>query len=265
MTGPGTSDVAWRGTWTREPDGSAGTAVVTGASSGIGAATAVALSHAGFRVALGARRVERLDEIAASCPGPTTIHRLDVTDDASVGDFVETVGDCRVLVNNAGGALGLDPIATADLEQWRSMYDTNLLGTLRLTQGFLPALEASGDGHVVVIGSIAGIESYAGGAGYNGAKTAQHAFCEVLRRETVGLPIRVSEVQPGLVETEFSVVRFDGDEDRAAAVYEGMTPLDAEDVADLVAFIVTRPSHVNLATTLLLPRDQASVGIVHRR
>lgn len=244
--------------------GEMGTAVVTGASSGIGAATAIALSGAGFTVALGARRVDRLAEIARSCPGRTTIHELHVTDDDSVASFIDAVGDCRVLVNNAGGALGVDPIATADLEQWRAMYDTNLLGTLRLTQSFLPALEASGDGHVVVIGSIAGIESYAGGAGYNGAKAAQHAFCEVLRRETVDLPIRVSEVQPGLVETEFSVVRFDGDRERADAVYEGMTPLTAEDVADLVAFIVTRPSHVNLATTLLLPRDQATIGVVHR-
>lgn len=243
---------------------SKGTAVVTGASSGIGAATAIALSRAGFEVALGARRVDRLEEVAAYCPGSTTIHSLDVTDDESVAKFIDEVGDCRVLVNNAGGALGVDQIATADLEQWRTMYDTNLLGTLRLTQGFLPALEESGDGHVVVIGSIAGITPYEGGAGYNGAKFAQHSFCEVLRRETVDLPIRVSEVQPGLVETEFSVVRFDGDEDRAAAVYEGMTPLSAEDVADLVAFIVTRPSHVNVATTLLLPRDQAAIGVVHR-
>lgn len=241
-----------------------GTAVVTGASSGIGAATAIALSAAGFTVALGARRVDRLEEVASSCPGPTTIHELDVTDDDSVAAFIDAVGDCRVLINNAGGALGTDQIPTADLDQWRTMYDTNLLGTLRLTQGFLPALEKSGNGHVVVIGSIAAIEPYVGGAGYNGVKAAQHSFCEVLRRETVGLPIRVSEVQPGLVETEFSIVRFDGDTERAAAVYEGMTPLSAEDVADLVAFIVTRPSHVNLATTLLLPRDQAAVGVVHR-
>lgn len=243
----------------------AGTAVVTGASSGIGAATAVALSHAGFTVALGARRVDRLNDVAASCPGPTTIHQLDVTDGDSVAAFTAAVDDCRVLVNNAGGALGADPIATADLDQWQEMYDTNLLGTLRLTQGFLPALVGSGDGHVVVIGSIAAIDPYIGGGGYNGVKAAQHSFCEVLRRETVGLPIRVSEVQPGLVETEFSLVRFNGDEQRAAAVYDGMTPLSAEDVAELVAFIVTRPSHVNLATTLLLPADQAAVGVVHRR
>lgn len=241
-----------------------GTAVVTGASSGIGAATAVALSRAGFDVVLGARRVERLAEVAALCPGRTTVTRLDVTDDESVAELAGSLDGCRVLVNNAGGALGLDPVAGADLEQWRTMYDTNLLGTLRVTRALLPALEASDDGHVVVIGSIAGIEAYPGGAGYNGAKFAQHAFVEVLRRETVDLPIRVSEVQPGLVETEFSLVRFGGDAARAAAVYEGLTPLRAEDVADLVAFIVTRPSHVNLATTLLLPRDQATATVTHR-
>jgi NADP-dependent 3-hydroxy acid dehydrogenase YdfG len=241
-----------------------GIAVVTGASSGIGAATAVALSQAGFEVVLAARRLDRLREVAERCPGPTMVRSLDVTDDGSVADLAASLDGCRVLVNNAGGALGLDPIADADLDQWRTMYDTNLLGTLRVTRALLPALEASGDGHVVLIGSIAGIEPYPGGAGYNGAKAAQHAFAEVLRRETVGLPIRVSEVQPGLVDTEFSLVRFAGDEARAAAVYEGLTPLYAEDVADVVAFIVTRPSHVNIATTLLLPRDQATATVTHR-
>ena len=242
-----------------------GTAVITGASSGIGAATAEALSAAGFHVALGARRTERLHEVAARCVGPTTVHQLDVTDDDSVAAFVAALPDgCRVLVNNAGGALGLDPISSADLSQWRDMYDSNLLGTLRMTRALLPAMEASGDGHVVLIGSIAGIEPYQGGAGYNGAKAAQHAFAEVLRRETVHLPVRVSELQPGLVDTEFSTVRFDGDAERAAGVYRGMTPLAAADVADVIAFIVTRPSHVNLATTLLLPRDQACVTLTHR-
>ena len=242
-----------------------GTAVVTGASSGIGAATAVALSHAGFDVVLGARRVDRLDEVAARCPGPTKTATLDVTDDASVAAFCKPINECHVLVNNAGGALGQDPIAAADLTQWRAMYDTNLLGTLRLTQTLLGRLEASGNGHVVVISSIAGIEAYPGGAGYNAVKHAQHAFCEVLRAETMDKPVRVSEIQPGLVETEFSIVRYAGDEDRAAKVYEGMNPLTAADVADLVAFVVTRPPHVNVATTLLLPADQASATKVHRQ
>lgn len=242
-----------------------GTAVVTGASSGIGAATAIRLAAEGFDVVLGARRVDRLREVAAACPGGRAqVLSLDVTDDASVAAFVDAVGGCRVLVNNAGGALGLDPVASADLGRWQRMYDTNVLGTLRMTRALLPHLEESGDGHVVVIGSIAGVEPYAGGAGYNAAKHAQHAFAEVLRRETVTLPIRVSEVLPGLVETEFSVVRFDGDADRAAKVYEGLTPLSADDVADVIAFVVTRPAHVNLATTLLLPSAQATATTVHR-
>ena len=246
------------------PPADQGTAVVTGASSGIGAATAIALSAAGFAVVLGARRVERLEEVAGRCPGPSTTLSLDVTDDGSVAEFCAHIDECRVLVNNAGGALGQDPIAEADLDQWRTMYDTNLLGTLRLTRALLGKLEASGNGHVVVISSIAGIEAYPGGAGYNAAKHAQHAFCEVLRAETVDRPVRVSEIQPGLVETEFSLVRYDGDEDRAAAVYDGLTPLTAADVADLVAFVVTRPAHVNLATTLLLPTAQATATRVHR-
>lgn len=241
-----------------------GTAVVTGASSGIGAACAIALSEAGFEVVLGARRVDRLAEVAAACAGPTQTIALDVTDDASVATFCEQIPVCNVLVNNAGGALGQDPIAEADLAQWQKMYDTNLLGTLRCTRALLAKLTASGNGHVVVISSIAGIEAYPGGAGYNAVKHAQHAFCEVLRQETMDAPVRVSEVQPGLVETEFSMVRYDGDAARAAQVYAGMTPLSAADVADLVAFIVTRPPHVNVATTLLLPADQANATRVHR-
>lgn len=252
---------------TTMPEPTRGTAVVTGASSGIGAATAVRLAHEGFAVVLGARRTDKLAEVVAACPaGTARAIELDVTDDDSVAAFVAaaTTDGCRVLVNNAGGALGVDTVAAADLDRWQSMYDTNVLGSVRMTKALLPALAASGDGHVVVIGSIAGVEPYAGGSGYNAAKFAQHALAEVLRRETVDQPIRVSEVLPGLVETEFSVVRFDGDADRAAKVYDGLTPLSADDVADVIAFVVTRPPHVNLATTLLLPRDQASVATVHR-
>jgi NADP-dependent 3-hydroxy acid dehydrogenase YdfG len=242
-----------------------GVAVVTGASSGIGAATAVRLAAEGFEVVLGARRLDRLAEVAARCgPGARALE-LDVTDDASVAAFCAAVPGCRVLVNNAGGALGLDPVADADLEQWQQMYDTNVLGTVRLTRALLPRLDASGDGHVVVIGSIAGIEPYPGGAGYNAAKAGQHAVAEVLRRETVARPVRVSEILPGLVETEFSLVRFDGDAERAGKVYEGIEALTADDVADVVAFVVTRPAHVNLATTLLLPTAQASATTTHRR
>ena len=240
------------------------TAVVTGASSGIGAATAVRLAAEGFDVVLGARRRDRLEEVRAACGPSARALALDVTSDESVTEFCASLSSCRVLVNNAGGALGLDPVAAADLVKWQRMYDTNVLGTVRLVRALLPMLEASGDGVVLNVGSLAGIEPYAGGGGYNAAKFAVHALTEVLRRETVGAPVRVAELLPGLVETEFSLVRFDGDAERAASVYDGLTPLTADDVADVAAFMVTRPAHVNLATVLLLPRDQASATITHR-
>ena len=238
------------------------TAVVTGASSGIGAATARQLAAAGFRVVLGARRVDRLRSLAAEIGA--AFGELDVTDDDSVATFCDRLETCDVLVNNAGGALGVDPVATADLDQWQTMYDTNVLGTVRMAQQLLGRLEASGDGHVVVVGSIAGIEAYPGGGGYNAAKFAVHAVRDVLRHELLGSPVRVTEIAPGLVETEFSTVRFDGDEDRAAAVYAGMTPLHADDVADAVTWCVTRPPHVNVDHMLLLPRDQSGATRVHR-
>lgn len=241
---------------------SRGVAVVTGASSGIGAATAARLAADGFEVVIGARRADRLDAVAARI-GARALP-LDVTDPQSVERFCGEVGACRVLVNNAGGALGLDPVAAADDEQWRWMYEANVLGSMRMTRGLLPALEASGDGHVVMIGSVAGWEAYEGGAGYNAAKFGLRGFTKALRYELLGRPVRVSEVDPGMVETEFSVVRFGGDEARAAAVYEGTTPLTADDVADCVAFVVTRPSHVNIDSLLVMPRDQAGPGRVHR-
>lgn len=242
-----------------------GRAVVTGASSGIGAATATRLAAEGFDVVLGARRVDRLADVAAACGSSAMALPLDVADDDSVAAFCEQVGECRVLVNNAGGALGLEAVADADLERWQRMWDVNVLGTVRMVRALLPALDASGDGHIVNVGSIAGVEPYVGGAGYNAAKFAVHALTEVLRKETVDRPVRVSEVLPGLVETEFSLVRFDGDADRSSRVYEGMTPLTADDVADVIAFVVTRPAHVNLASVLLLPRDQAAATVVARR
>jgi NADP-dependent 3-hydroxy acid dehydrogenase YdfG len=241
------------------------TAVVTGASSGIGAATAVRLAAEGFDVVLGARRIDRLHAVADACGPSARALPLDVADDESVAAFCADVGSCRVLVNNAGGALGLDAVAAADLDQWQRMWDVNVLGTVRMIRALLPALEASGDGHVVNVGSVAGVEPYVGGSGYNAVKAGVHALTEVLRRETVASPVRVSELLPGLVETEFSVVRFDGDAERAASVYEGVTPLSADDVADVIAFVVTRPAHVNLAAVLLLPRDQAAATVVHRR
>ncbi len=237
-------------------------AVVTGASSGIGAATARALAGAGFEVVAAARRLERCEELAAEIGGRAL--RLDVTDPGSVAELAEQVPDAAVLVNNAGGALGLEPVAEAVEENWRTMYESNVLGVMRVTKALLPALERSGDGHVVVVGSVAGVEVYEGGGGYTAAKHAARAVTETLRLELLGKPVRVSEVAPGLVETEFSLVRFDGDEQKAAKVYEGMTPLSASDVADLIAFVVTRPPHVDIDYASIKPTAQAKATVVHR-
>jgi NADP-dependent 3-hydroxy acid dehydrogenase YdfG len=239
-----------------------GTAVVTGASSGIGAATARRLAAEGFDVVVGARRLDRLRGVAE--PIGARALELDVTSTASVEAFCDRVGDCAVLVNNAGGALGLDRFEDADEERWRTMYESNVLGSVRMTRALLPALEASGDGRIVMVGSIAGWEPYEGGAGYNAAKFAMRAATKALRYELLGRPVRVTSVDPGMVETEFSLVRFDGDEQRAATVYEGVDALTADDVADCIAFAVTRPSHVNVDTLIVLPRDQAGPGKVHR-
>jgi NADP-dependent 3-hydroxy acid dehydrogenase YdfG len=243
--------------------GGRGTAVVTGASSGIGAATAAHLAAEGFDVVIGARRLERLQAVAE--PLGARALPLDVTDAASVAAFCAEVPECRLLVNNAGGALGLEPVAEADDERWRWMYEANVLGAMRMTRDLLPALEASGDGHVVMVGSIAGHEPYPGGAGYNAAKFALRAMTKALRLELLGRPVRVTEVDPGMVETEFSAVRFGGDEARAAAVYEGVDALTADDVAGCIAFAATRPSRVNIDSLVVLPRDQAGAGRIHRR
>jgi NADP-dependent 3-hydroxy acid dehydrogenase YdfG len=250
---------------TFQPSPGRGVAVVTGASSGIGAATARALATDGWRVVVGARRVGRIEALAAEISG--VAHRLDVDDAASVDDFaaaVAAVGDCRLLVNNAGGAFGWAPVAEADEQQWRAMYETNVLGVVRMTKALLPALEASGDGMVVTVGSIAGHEPYPNGAGYNAAKFAVRAVMSVLRQELLGRPVRVCEVDPGMVETEFSVVRFGGDADRAAAVYEDVTPLTADDVAECIRWVAARPPHVNIDQMMVLARDQAGAKQVHR-
>jgi len=238
------------------------TAVVTGASSGIGAATARALAKAGFHVVLGARRVDRCTEIAAEIDG--TAVRLDVTDQESVTAFAAAVPDCKLLVNNAGGAKGLEPVAEADEDAWRWMYEANVIGTLRMTKALLPALLASGDGHIVTVTSIAALEPYDNGAGYTGAKHAQAMLHRTLRGELLGQPIRLTEILPGMVETEFSLVRFGGDDARAANVYRGLTPLTADDVADVIAFAATRPSHVNIDQIVLKPRAQASASRAFR-
>lgn len=239
-----------------------GTAVVTGASSGIGAASAKALAEAGFEVVLGARRADRLAEVAKACGG--TALALDVTDDDSVAAFAAEIDRCDLLVNNAGGAFGLDTVATADLDAWQRMYDTNVLGTVRVTKALLPLLIGSGNGQVITIGSIAARTPYHGGAGYNAAKHGEAALTRVLRIELLGQPVRVCEIDPGMVETEFSLVRFEGDREKADAVYEGMTPLTADDVAETVAWVATRPPHVNIDQITIMPRDQIGPGQVHR-
>jgi NADP-dependent 3-hydroxy acid dehydrogenase YdfG len=239
------------------------TAVVSGASSGIGAATARVLAASGYRTILGARRLDRLEELAAELGGEALA--LDVTDPDSVAEFASRISACDVLVNNAGGALGLDPLHEADEEQWRRMYETNVLGTMRMTRALLPRLIESGDGHVVGVTSIAAFEVYRGGAGYAAAKHGQKAMLRTLRLELLGKPVRITEIAPGMVETEFSVVRFGGDEEAAARVYRDMEPLRAEDVAECIRWAVAQPPHVNIDEILVRPRDQATATEVHRR
>jgi hypothetical protein len=239
-------------------------AVVTGASAGFGAATARALAGAGYRLILGARRLDRLREVAE--PLGATALPLDVRDPASVEAFAAQVPpELHLLVNNAGGAHGVERIEEAKDESWEAMWETNVLGLMRMTRALIPALVASGDGHVVNVGSIAGFETYAGGAGYTASKHAVRAITRTLRLELLGKPVRVTEVAPGLAETEFALVRFAGDAERAKAVYQGMTPLTAEDVADCILWAVTRPSHVNIDEIVVRPRDQATATAVHRR
>jgi NADP-dependent 3-hydroxy acid dehydrogenase YdfG len=238
-------------------------ALVTGASGGIGAATVRSLATAGFETVAAARRLERVEQVAEEVGGRAL--RLDVTDPASVAEAAEAVPELSVLVNNAGGALGLEPVAEADEEHWREMYESNVMGVMRMTKALLPALERSGDGHVVVVGSVAGVEVYPGGGGYTAAKHAAHAVTKTLRLELLGRPIRVSEVAPGMVETEFSLVRFGGDRERADAVYEGTIPLTGEDVADAIAYVVTRPPHVDVDYVSIKPTHQATARDVHRR
>ena len=238
------------------------TALVTGASSGIGAATVRALAGAGYRTVAAARRVERCRELAAEVGGEAIA--LDVTDPASVETLKEALPEVDVVVHSAGGALGLELVAEANEAKWLEMFETNVLGVERVTKALLPALERGSGGHIVVIGSVAGVEVYPGGAGYTAAKHAVNALTRTLRLELLGKPIRVTEVAPGLVETEFSLVRFEGDEEKATKVYEGIKPLSAEDVAETIAFVVTRPAHVNIDYLAVKPTAQATARDVHR-
>ena len=242
-----------------------GTAVVTGASSGIGEATGRRLAAEGFTVVAAARRRDRLDALAASAPNIRAV-TLDVTSPSSVAALAESLDDVALLVNNAGGAVGIDPVESADPADWQTMYDSNVLGVLRVTQALLPALERGDGGHIVVTGSIAGHLTYEGGGGYTAAKHAASALVETLRLELNGRPIRVTEVAPGMVRTEeFSLVRMRGDQAKADAVYAGVDqPLTAEDIADCIAFVATRPAHVNVDLLVVNPLAQAAPHKVAR-
>ncbi|BBH17046.1 oxidoreductase [Nocardioides baekrokdamisoli] len=242
------------------------TAVVTGASSGIGAATARRLADDGYRVILAARRTDRIEALAAEIGGISIT--TDVTDAASVAALAEAVGPhLDVLVNNAGGAYGLSPVAAADTDEWRRMYDVNVLGVMQVTRAVLPALIASGAGAIVTVGSTAGLVAYEGGAGYNAAKFGVRAVMEALRLEVFDQPVRVMEIDPGMVHTEeFSLTRFGGDQARADAAYAGVAePLVAEDIADAISWMVTRPAHVNIDRLVIKPRAQAAAHKVDRR
>jgi NADP-dependent 3-hydroxy acid dehydrogenase YdfG len=248
-------------------------AVVTGASSGIGAATARRLAVEGFHVVAAARRADRIEALVkeiVDAGGAATGIPVDLTEDSQVSALAETVaalpGRLHLLVNNAGGARGSEYVADADLDDWHWMYEVNVLGTVRVTKALLPALEASGEGTLVFVSSTAGLIVYEGGGGYAAAKHAETAVAETLRMELSGKPVRVIEIDPGMVRTEeFALTRFGGDADRAAAVYRGVpNPLVAEDVADCIAWCATRPHHVNVDRLIVRPLAQAAQHKVHR-
>ncbi|HUQ00094.1 MAG TPA: SDR family NAD(P)-dependent oxidoreductase [Aeromicrobium sp.] len=239
-------------------------AVVTGAGSGIGAATARALAEEGFHVVCAARRTERIQAVADEIGG--TAVTCDVTSSEDVARLAEAVGPrLDVLVNNAGGAYGLDPVTESDPAQWRAMYDVNVIGAMQVTKALVPALVASGAGTIVNVGSTAGRVAYEGGGGYTAAKHALAVVTETLRLELNGQPVRVTEIAPGMVKTEeFSLVRL-GDEASAEAVYAGIDALVAEDIAEAIRWVVTRPPHVDIDLMVIKPLAQAAMHKVHRR
>ena len=239
-------------------------AVVTGASSGIGAATARALAADGFEVVCVARRAERIEALAEEIRGTAVV--CDVTDPASVRQLADRVDDVAVLVNNAGGAFDAATVEEADPEVWKRMYDVNVIGVLRVTQSLLPALRRGDGGLVVVVGSTAGRTAYEGGGGYTAAKHAVKVLRETLRLEHVAEPLRFTEIAPGMVQTEeFSLVRFGGDQEKADSVYRGVAePLVAEDVAEAIRWVSSLPAHVNVDELVIRPRAQAAQHKVHR-
>lgn len=247
--------------------------LITGASSGFGAATARAFAQHGAHLILGARRVDRLESVARHAretgAASASLHPLDVASTPSVNEFVQwsrtLTPHLDVLINNAGGALGLDTVAQGRDEDWETMLQTNVLGVLRMTRAALPLLEATPGSSIINIGSLAGRVAYEGAAAYCAAKAGELQITRTLRLELNGTGIRVSTVDPGAALTEFSNVRFKGDAARAAKVYEGMTPLTAEDVADIIVWVASRPAHVNIDEILVKPTDQAAIHKIHRR
>lgn len=235
-------------------------AVVTGASSGIGAATVRRLRDEGYDVVAVARRADRLEALAQETGATPFVVDVRSDDDvARLAEHLAATGGLTTLVNCAGGALGTDPVAEADVDDWRWMYEVNVLGTLRVTKALLPMLLDSGRGDVLMVTSTAAQGPYEGGGGYTASKHAERMLTTTLRLEMIGRPVRVIDVAPGAVATEeFSLLRFGGDAERAAAVYAGYQPLTAEDVADVIAFALTRPHHVNLDTIVVRPRAQVS-------
>jgi len=242
-------------------------AVVTGASSGIGEATARGLRAAGFFVVLGARREDRLMAVARELGGRGL--PLDVRDLASIDAFTAAIaaeyGQVEILINNAGLAAGLQPLAQGNDDDWVQMTETNVLGLLRVTRAMLPLLRRAPRAHIVNLGSVAGFEVYPGGVGYTASKHAVRAITKTLRLELMGEPIRVTEIEPGMVETEFSLVRFKGDREKASNVYQGMQPLTGADIADCIVWVVTRPPHVNVDEMVVRPIAQATVRDVARK
>lgn len=245
------------------------TVFITGASAGIGQACARRFSQAGARVILAARRLDRLTTLAADLPHPAHLVELDIRDQQAVTDAVANLPDdwrdIDVLINNAGLGRGLDKLHQGDIGDWNEMIDTNIKGLLYISRAILPGMVARGRGHVINIGSIAGHEVYPGGNVYCATKHAVDAITKGMRIDLVDTPVRVSTIDPGLVQTEFSIVRFHGDTDRAESVYQGYKPLTGDDIAETAVWIADRPEHVQIAEVIVFPTAQASSMVIHKK
>lgn len=247
------------------------TVLITGASSGIGEACARLFAQAGAKLLLVARRRERLEQLAAELSKETgSIHllALDVRDRSAVESALSTLpapwSNVDILINNAGLSRGLDKLQAGSFQDWEEMIDTNIKGLLYLTRFTVPGMVSRGRGHVVNLGSVAGHQTYPSGNVYCATKAAVRVISEGLKQDLLGTPVRVSSIDPGMVETEFSKVRFHGDAERAQRVYQGLTPLTPDDIADVIFFCVTRPPHVNISEVLLMPTDQAGAMLFNR-